>query len=286
MTLPRVGDLQALDRSTLDLTQPEMIRSRMREIRPDVVVNAAAYTDVERAEIEQELATQVNAVAPGVIAQEARSLGAAVLHYSTDYVFDGSKRIPYTEEDEPRPLNAYARTKLEGEKAVVAAGGQYAILRISWVYGVTGRSFVAAILRRAQQGSFMRVVDDQTGVPTWSKRIAQVTTEILERLATTPPIVHSLGRFSGIYHCASQGSTTRAEYTEQILRLAGFDPRRFIQRVPTSAYPTAAVRPQYSVLDSHKLLDAFGIIMPHWNEDLETAVPQIRNALQMEEHST
>jgi dTDP-4-dehydrorhamnose reductase len=285
-TLPTIGELCSLDRSMVDLRDSGQIRGAIRKIRPRLIVNAAAYTDVERAESERDTVYQVNAVAPAVMADEAQALGAAMVHYSTDYVFAGEEQIPYIETDPPRPLNFYAETKLKGEQAVALAGVPHLVLRVSWVFGAADRGFVPSILRRALNSETMRVVDDQIGVPTWSRRIANVTTAVLQHLVASGPIQVTMARVSGVYHCASSGSTTRADFAERVLALAGIDVPRLLARVPTSAYPASAIRPPYSVLDSSRLKNVFGIVMPSWYDDLAEAVPGILGALEKERSRT
>jgi dTDP-4-dehydrorhamnose reductase len=278
--LPAVGDVYPLDHAALDICDPEQSRNVIRRTRPQLIVNAAAYTDVERAESEPDTVYRVNAVAPAVIAEEARAVGAAMIHYSTDYVFDGDKRTPYLETDTPRPLNIYASAKLEGDKAVAAAGIPYLVLRVSWVYGAPDRGFVSGILRKALAGENFCVVDDQMGVPTWCRRIAEATAAILKRVASSGTIPDDLAKVSGVYHCAAQGAVSRAEFAERVLASAGLDAKRLVTRITTSAYPTAAVRPLYSVLDSSRLANVFGVVMPPWNEDLAKAMPSILGAVE------
>ena len=182
-TLQTLGDVVACDRGTLDLSDPDSIRGKVREIRPDVIVNAGAYTAVDRAESEPELAMAVNGVAPGVLAEEAKQLGALLLHYSTDYVFDGTKAEPYLESDAPNPVSVYGSSKLAGEKAVEAVGGAYLIFRTSWVYGGRGKNFLLTMLRLAGEREELRVVDDQFGAPTWCRTIAEATAQVVAKLS-------------------------------------------------------------------------------------------------------
>ena len=201
-TLAPLGEVVVLDRRQLDLSDPDQIRERVREISPDLIVNAAAYTAVDRAEAEPEPAMAVNGTAPGLLAEEAKRIGAAIIHYSTDYVFDGAKTTPYTEEDAPNPLNVYGRTKLAGEQAVQAAGVPHLILRTSWVYGMRGKNFLLTILRLAREREELKIVDDQIGAPTWSRTIAEATAQILTSGAW--PVSGA----SGIYHLTASGSTS------------------------------------------------------------------------------
>ena len=178
-SLQPLGQVIAFDRSGLDLASPDSIRAVIREVKPELIVNPAAYTAVDKAESEPDLAMAVNGVAPGIIAEEAKRLGAALIHYSTDYVFDGTKAEPYTEDDVPKPINVYGKTKLAGEQAVQAIGVPHLIFRTSWVYGMRGKNFLLTILRMAKEKDELRIVDDQFGAPTWSRMIAETTAQVL-----------------------------------------------------------------------------------------------------------
>ena len=265
--LAPLGKVVPLTRADLDLANPAAIRETIRALRPRVIVNAAAYTAVDRAESERELAATINADAPGVLADEARRGGALLVHYSTDYVFDGTKGAPYVETDRPAPLNVYGATKLAGEEAIKAAGGAYLILRTSWVYGARGTNFLRTMLRLARERQELRVVDDQVGAPTWSRWIAEATAEIVG------PGLRRDGDFGnevlGLYHLTAAGSTTWYEFARCIL---DGDPRREEQMcrnvVPISSakYPTVARRPAYSVLDCTAIRERFGLALPDWRE--------------------
>jgi dTDP-4-dehydrorhamnose reductase len=250
------GQVIATGRAMLDLADFDAIRRVVRDAKPGVIVNAAAYTAVDRAESEPGLAMRVNGAAPGVLAEEAKRLGALLVHYSTDYVFDGRAGRPYTEDDEPNPINAYGRSKLAGERAVAAAAGRFLILRTSWVYGMRGRNFLRAILQRARGGAALRVVDDQTGAPTWSRDVAQATARIL---------AHASGP-TGIFNLSAGGATTWCGFARAILALAGI--QTVVQSITTTEYPTAAERPRYSVLDGAKLAQDLGIALPDWRDGL------------------
>jgi len=234
--LPRLGELVVTGPEELDLADAGSMRRALRDIKPALIVNAAAHTAVDRAESEPELALRINGEAPGVLAEEARRLGARLVHYSTDYVFDGSKRTPYVEDDAPRPLGVYGRTKLEGEKRVRASGCRHLILRTAWVYG-RGRNFMAAVLERARSGAALRVVNDQFGAPTWAADLADATVRMLE--------------LEGTYHVTAAGQTNWFEVAQQLLKLSGLSAR--IQGVTTEEYGAKAPRPRYSVLDNGKL---------------------------------
>jgi dTDP-4-dehydrorhamnose reductase len=284
--LSPLGEVVALDRWQLDLADPGQIRERVREIKPDLIVNAAAYTAVDRAETEPELAMAINGLAPGILAEEANRIGAAIIHYSTDYVYDGIKTTPYTEEDTPNPLNVYGRTKLAGEQAVRAVGASHLILRTSWVYGLRGKNFLLTILRLAREREELKVVDDQLGAPTWSRTIAEATARILTSGAwpasgTWPADATSPASSawpsptnSGIYHLTASGSTSWYGFAEAILSLDQ-NPAEQVYRqlipIPTSAYPTPAHRPANSVLSNTKLKAVFGLTLPSWEQSLAEA---------------
>jgi len=258
-----LGEVIATDRSRLDLAVPGAIRRVVREAKPDLIVNAAAYTAVDRAETERELARQINGVAPGILAEEAKRVGAPIVHFSTDYVFNGNKTAPYVETDAPAPLNVYGQTKLEGERAVAAAGARYLILRTSWVYGPRGKNFFLAIARKASTEESLRVVDDQTGAPTTARFIAESVVSILQR-GEVP---------SRIYHLAARGMTTWCSFAREIVSKLGL--RASVTPISTKDYPASAARPRYSVLDTGKLQRDFGIRLTSWEEQLDWCVGQL-----------
>lgn len=263
--LAPVCELVALDSSELDLARPQAVAERVRAVRPQAIVNAAAYTAVDRAESEPELAGAVNATAPGVLAEEARRLGAYLVHYSTDYVFDGRKHSPYVETDAPAPLSAYGRTKLQGEQAIRAAGARHAILRSGWIYAERGRNFLLTILGKARSAPRLRVVQDQRGAPTWARDLAQISAALL--LRDQPP--------EGTFHAAAAGETTWLEYAREIVRLAGIAVP--VEPIASSEYPAAAPRPAYSVLDSTLLARTAGIApIGAWQERLALMMRTIR----------
>ena len=258
--LAALGEVVALDRSALDLADAGVLRARVRDVRPDVIVNAAAYTAVDRAESEPELALAINGVAPGVLAEEAKRLGALLVHYSTDYVFDGTKEGAYVEDDATNPLSVYGRTKLDGERAIRASGCRHLILRTSWVYASRGHNFLLTMLRLGAERSELRVVDDQRGAPTWARDIAGATV----RLLTNPP--------EGLLHLTAAGETTWHGFACEIMRLAGLT--AVVQRIPAAEYPAVARRPANSVLDNARLRAVAGIVMPPWEESLARCVAQ------------
>jgi len=262
----------------MDLSDPDAIRRTLREAKPDLIVNAAAYTAVDRAEAEPERALAVNGVAPGILAEEAKRLGAALIHYSTDYVFDGSKGAPYAEEDEPRPINTYGRTKLAGERAIQAVDIPHLILRTSWVYGARGSNFLLTILRLAKEREELAIVDDQIGAPTWSRAIAAATGTILEHLGWNQPAFHdACAAKRGIYNFTAAGQTSWHGFAAAILAHAASAPPGApfcLERAPvlkpitTAQYPLPAPRPRYSVLSNAKLQRTFGVAMPDWKASL------------------
>lgn len=268
------NEVVAMDRKRLDLADADAIRRTVRDVRPDIIVNPAAYTAVDKAESEPALAQAVNGVAPGVLAEEARRLGAALVHYSTDYVFDGGKAGPYTEDDAPNPQSVYGTTKLAGETAVRAAGGRHLILRTSWVYGMHGGNFVKTVLRLAKEHHELRIVADQFGAPTWARDLAQATSTLLDSWKRE----NFDAALGGLYHLTAAGRTDWHAYAEEIVRLA----RRYdatlaaktldIRAIATHEYPTAAKRPANSVLSNDRIRRAFGIGLPEWRKSLAECV--------------
>ena len=278
--LAPLGNVVALNRAQLDLSQPEMIRRVVREYRPAIIVNPAAYTAVDKAEAEPDLAHAINAIAPGVLADEAKKVGALLVHYSTDYVFDGRKEEAYDEEDRPNPRSVYGRTKLAGEEAVRASGCAHVILRTSWVYGVHGGNFVKTVLRLAKERSELCIVADQFGAPTWARRLALCSAEILRQCRANPDDASR----HGLFHLTAAGRTSWHVYAEEIVRLARqYDPLLrdkplAIEAIPTSAYPLPAPRPANSVLATDKVRKAFGLELPPWRDDLAACVRELFQA--------
>jgi dTDP-4-dehydrorhamnose reductase len=274
--LATVCEVVALDHQGMDLANPDSIRKTVREIRPSLIINAAAYTAVDKAEAEAELAMAINGIAPGILAEEAKRLGAALIHYSTDYVFDGTKRSPYTEDDEPHPLNVYGKTKLAGERAIQAVGAPHLILRTSWVYGARGKNFLLTILRLAQEKQELRIVDDQTGAPTWSRFIAQATVQIVGHAlyASRGKATPHWTEFAGVYHLSCGGETSWYGFAQAALEKlrhtsAVNRPMPQLSPIPSAGYATAAARPAYSVLSNAKLMDDYAFMLPHWQHGLE-----------------
>jgi dTDP-4-dehydrorhamnose reductase len=265
-SLACLGEVVACDRRQLDLAQPDALRAAMRAIAPTVIVNAAAYTAVDKAEAEPAAADAINAVAPGILAEEARRLGALLIHYSTDYVFDGAKSAPYTEDDTPAPLSAYGRSKRAGELAIAAVGGRHLIFRTSWVYGLHGANFMKTMLRLGRRscetGDELRVIGDQIGAPTWTRHLADVTALILARKEVP----------DGLYHLAAAGETSWHGYAEAIFAAAQttglLDKSPVIHRITSADYPLPAARPANSRLDCSRFHRDFGLALPDWRTGL------------------
>ena len=274
-TLPALGTLEACDRSKIDLGSASMIRSAVREFKPTLIINAAAYTTVDRAESEAELAMAINGVAPGVLAEEAKNLGALLVHYSTDYVFDGTKPEAYLEDDPARPLSVYGQTKLAGERAIRNARGSYLIFRTSWVYGNEGTNFMKTMLRLAKERDHLRVVADQIGAPTTSQAIATATAECLARFRARP----DQETLTGVYHMTCAGQTSWHGFALAIFdefSAHGDFKRPKVEAISTQEYPTAAKRPLNSILCNAKLLAGFGVRLPQWRPALQHTLQQIR----------
>jgi dTDP-4-dehydrorhamnose reductase len=277
-SLSMLGQVTSVDFEQLDLADADAVRGFIRCLKPDIIVNPAAYTAVDKAESEPELAMAVNAVAPGVMAEEARRLGAFLVHYSTDYVFDGSKREPYTEEDQPNPLNVYGTSKLAGEQAIRDSGVHHLILRTSWVYGARGKNFLLTMRRLGRERDRLSVVNDQTGAPTWSRAIAECTAQMLAQLYAPGSAAGLPARLSGTYHLTCQGQTTWYGFVREAVArglLAGRDIFPEIEPIDTAAYPTPAARPMNSVMSNAKLFDAFGLLMPSWQQGLTMVLDEL-----------
>jgi dTDP-4-dehydrorhamnose reductase len=282
-TLLKFGEVVSTDRAMLDITEENAIRRVIRRQHPDIIVNAAAYTNVDKAETEPDLAMKVNGIAPGIIAEEAKRAHSALVHYSTDYVFSGSTTRPYLEEDEPNPANLYGATKLAGEKAISAVDGAHLILRTSWVFGARGKNFLSTIVRLAQDQEHLSVVYDQISVPTWSKALAQATAEMLNRVAPRrTSIVEGIADQKGIYHVCCEDSASRFDFAKEMLeeyqRLNTAPPALRTKLIPISSaeYPSPAKRPHFSVLSPRKLAVAFGVVIPSWREHLGAALEELR----------
>jgi dTDP-4-dehydrorhamnose reductase len=271
-SLCRVAELTALGRSDLDLTDPEAIRRVIRAHAPDVIINAAAYTAVDRAEVEEELAMRVNGVAPGIMAEEIGRNSGLLVHYSTDYVFDGTKRTPYEEHDVPNPINAYGRSKLEGERRIRAANCAHLIFRTSWVYNASGNNFLCTMLKLARDRTEIRVVDDQCGAPTWARTISETTT----RMLAGPTGKHYP---TGTFNLTASGETTWFGFAQQIFAHAAVQARLTPPRIiPISSteYRAAAKRPANSRLSGARLDAASGMPRPDWRDGLHGCLQELR----------
>ncbi len=276
-SLSVLGELVALDRHSDpcgDLSQPERLAQTVRALRPDVIVNAAAHTAVDKAESEIDLARTLNATAPAALAQVAAETGAWLVHYSTDYVFDGSGTRPWQEMDATGPLGVYGQTKLEGERAIAASGCRHLVFRTSWVYAARGGNFARTMLRLAQERECLTVIDDQRGAPTGADLIADVTAHAIRAAMQTPEL-------SGLYHLVAGGETSWHGYASHAIACArALRPELpwkvgEIAPVPTSAFPTLAKRPLNSRLNTHKLQQAFGLTLPHWQIGVDRLLTEI-----------
>jgi dTDP-4-dehydrorhamnose reductase len=282
-TLVPLGEVVALTRDQCDLSDPDQCATVVRDLKPDVLLNAAAYTAVDKAESEPELARTINAAAPGRMAEELALTGGLMVHYSSDYVFDGAKPEPYSEDDPTAPLNVYGRTKLQGEQAIAASGCAYLILRTSWVYDIRGKNFLRTVLRLAREKQELRMVNDQHGSPTWARAIAEATVAILARIGQ-PGIQHA--QSSGVYHLTAAGSTTWAGFAEAILQeyaellawpadsgeFSGPLLANRVVPIASSTFKAAAHRPSNSKLCNAKLEREFGVRLPDWQHLLRLAM--------------
>ena len=271
-TLPTLGEVVACGRQQLNLEEADSIRQVIRRVKPQVIVNAAAYTAVDQAEQEQALAMAVNGTALGIIGEEARRLDAAVIHYSTDFVFDGSASRPLREDDTAKPLSVYGRSKLAGERALAQTGVAALILRTGWVYGCRRRNFLLTVQRLARERDVLRIVDDQTGAPTWCRLLAEATAQIVS--AGAGRTTEHLREHGGLYHMSCAGAISWCGFARRILELSpGEETARVrVEPIETCDYPTPAARPAYSVLDNAKLRTTFGIRLPDWQQALALAL--------------
>jgi dTDP-4-dehydrorhamnose reductase len=263
--LAGLGQVTSVGLPEVDFRKPDTIREAVRAAERSVILNAAAYTAVDKAETAPEDAFAINAAAPGVIAEEAKRLGSLLVHYSTDYVYDGSKQGPWVETDVPNPLNVYGKTKLAGDEAIMAVGGDHLILRTSWVYGARGSNFLLTMLRLAKERPELRIVNDQRGGPTTSECIAQATADILAQVLS--PAGDGLTGRGGVYHLTNAGDTTWFGFAKAFLEKQAACPK--LTPITTSEYPTPAKRPVNSVLSCEKLAETFGVRMPAWEAALE-----------------
>ncbi|MGG6270705.1 dTDP-4-dehydrorhamnose reductase [Leptolyngbya sp. AN03gr2] len=260
---------------SMNLTKSDRIREVIREVQPTLIVNAAAYTAVDKAETEPELAMTVNGKALQIIAEEAKRLNAGVIHYSTDYVFDGTQTAPYGEAARPNPLNVYGKTKLAGEQALATIEVPYLIFRTSWVYGLRGKNFLRTMLKLAQERQELKIVADQIGAPTWSRTIAEVTAQIVAQAKPDP--TRFLNDYQGIYHLTSTGQASWYEFAKTIFELTkSFEQQAIKAVLPISSeeYPTPAKRPLYSSLDLTKISQTFNLQLPNWHQALELVLSE------------
>ncbi|NOY83279.1 MAG: dTDP-4-dehydrorhamnose reductase [Nitrospirae bacterium] len=272
------AQLVAADLPELDLNSPKLIATWVKDVRPHFIVNAAAYTDVEKAEDESELAMAINGTAPGLLAQAAKAIDATLIHYSTDYVFSGdapknADSLGYTESLQTGSINVYGKTKQAGEAAIKAVSGKYFIFRTSWVYGLRGKNFLLSILRAAQTRETLNVVNDQIGTPTWCRLLAEMTTGVILK-CQDPEFLEST---TGLYHLTGKGRTSWYGFAKSIIDAASFAHDfkvKEILPVPTSAYPTKAVRPAYALLDCRKFEKTFNLRLPHWEKSLKEAMSE------------
>jgi dTDP-4-dehydrorhamnose reductase len=271
-TLSPLGDVISLGRNELDLANFTALRETVRSIEPQLIVNAAAYTAVDKAESEPELAMAINGTGPGILAEEAARCKAALIHYSTDYVFDGSKTTPYVEDDEPNPINVYGKTKLAGEVAIRQVEVPYLIFRTSWVYGTRGKNFLLTILRLAKEREELKIVNDQVGSPTWSRIIAEATAQAIAQCNSPITCYGSrITEVAGIYHLTAAEQTSWYGFAKAILATVPLATPRLLA-IPTTDYPTPATRPAYSVLKNDKINQKFAIQLPYWDLQLNMAL--------------
>jgi|YNPNPStandDraft_1061719.scaffolds.fasta_scaffold08000_5 dTDP-4-dehydrorhamnose reductase len=265
-----LGSVVAIDYPEIDLTKPESIRHWIRETSPDVVINAAAYTAVDKAETETELAQAINGIAPGIIAEATKKINAWLIHYSTDYVFDGTKRTPYVESDLPNPISVYGKSKLAGDLAVQSATDKFLIFRLCWVYDLRGQNFLLTMRRLAREKECVRVVNDQIGCPTWARLIASATAHAIDTVLRTD----NRETYTGVYHLAASSFTSWFDFAKTIINDVKEAERKckLVEPITTEQYPTAAKRPAYSVLDCSKLANKFGIKLPGWIEQYKLAI--------------
>jgi dTDP-4-dehydrorhamnose reductase len=265
-SLQGLGRVVGLDRAALDLDSPDAIRRVVREVKPTIIVNPAAYTAVDKAESDVDAAMRANGEAPGVLAEEAKRLGAALVHYSTDYVFDGTKEGAYVEDDAVNPQNVYGKGKLAGEQAIAASGCDHLIFRTSWVYGTRGKNFLLTMLRLGAERDELSVVADQIGAPTWSVTIAALTANVLAQSISADK--DWWAQNSGVYHLTAGGSTSWHGFAQAIFEHASLEKKPTVKPIPAASYPTPAARPANSRMSNDKLAAAFGIRAPDWQDAL------------------
>src|SRR6266850_841928 len=283
--LPQLGEVVALGHEQLDLSKPDDISRAIRESRPQIIVNAAAYTAVDQAETDEAMAQAINGEAPGEMAKEAKRIGAALVHYSTDYIFDGSKKTPYDESDAANPINVYGKTKFAGEQAIRRSGVPHLIFRTAWVYATRGRNFLLTILHLATKREELRIVSDQVGAPTCASDVAAATSKILAGICENSNAAFVLPEASGTYHMSAAGQTTWYDFANTILEKAGASSRdlawlaaatrgrpliaRRVIPISTEEFRSPTHRPAYSVLSNSRLIQTFGVALPDWHTQLQ-----------------
>lgn len=275
-TFSGCGEITVINREDIDLAVPDQVRARVRGFQPEIILNAAAYTAVDRAESDQELAMAINAEAPRVLAEEALRSNAILVHYSTDYVFDGSKPQPWTEDDLPHPLNVYGASKLAGEEAIQQVGGRYLIFRTSWVYGPHGKNFLLTMLRLGRERERLSVIDDQHGTPTTSIALADATRSVVDQVLAGR--CGAVDAWAGVYHMTCAGSTTWCGFAKAIFAraenlLQGSAPA--VVPIASSEYPTPAARPRNSILSNARLRERFGVELPPWEVALSDVLEHL-----------
>jgi dTDP-4-dehydrorhamnose reductase len=276
--LNQIGDVTATGRTEMDLTDPSQIRQTVRQVKPELIINTAAYTAVDKAESDFEEAKKVNSIAPQILAEEAKCGGALLIHYSTDYTYSGEiQQRSYSESDSLAPNSIYGKTKLEGDKSIEQSGASYLIFKTGWVYSSNGKSFLRTILQIAKEKNELRVVNDQTGTPTWCKSIAIATGDVIKNLLAkrSSSLSKAVSNIAGVYHMSCQGETSWHGFAQAILKLTYPENMPKLLAISTKEYPTAAIRPPYSVLSNTKLQKTFGVKLPHWEHALKQCLNNI-----------
>ena len=276
--LSQFGEVFATGRNEMNLADPSQIRHVVQQIKPKLIINAGAYTAVDKAESDQELAKAVNGIAPKILAEEAKNHDALLIHYSTDYSYNGEmSHRPYLESDSPSPNSVYGKTKLQGDQAIEKSGVSHLIFRTGWVYSKRGENFLRTILKLAKEKNELRVVNDQTGTPTWCRSIAEATCKSIKNILEKRKgsLSKTAASISGVYHMTCQGETNWYRFAQTILELSCPDKMPKLLAISTKEYPTPAIRPTYSVLSNSKLKKNFGIELPHWEHALKQCLSDI-----------
>ena len=271
------GEVTATGRDEMDLSNPNQIRQIMNQVKPELIINAGAYTAVDKAESEPDLAKAINSIAPKILAEEAMNQSALLIHYSTDYTYSGEMaKRPYLESDSPSPKSVYGLTKLEGDRAIKQSGASYLIFKTGWVYSKNGSSFLSKILQLAKERAELRIVNDQIGTPTWCRSISDITGEIIKQIIEKKgSLAQVSSSISGMYHMTCGGQTTWYEFTRAILELTRPEKVPNLLAISTKEYPTPATRPLYSVLSNAKLKKSFGVTLPYWKDALKNCLKGI-----------